>query len=284
MKLGLSSYSLVREMKEGRMSILDVVQWAADEGCEHIEIVPAGFDIHESGMPEKIRDKASSAGLSISNYAVNANFDPFDSEAFEEEIARMKRQVDIARRLGSAHMRHDVAWRRDADMRTLAGEVEGLAEACRRIADYAAEFGIATSMENHGFYLQGSDRIQYLIGKVGRERFGLTMDIGNFLCGDEDPVIAVKRNVHLATMIHLKDFYVRPANADPGEGFFQSAGGRYLRGAIFGHGDIDVREVLRCLKAKDYTGYVSLEFEGMEDSIRGSRIGLANARAFLQEG
>jgi inosose dehydratase len=45
----------------------------------------------------------------------------------------------------------------------------------------------------------------------------------------------------------------------------------YLRGAIFGHGDIDVRMILKTIKQSGYEGYISLEFEGLEDCLPGSR-------------
>src|SRR5690606_10992423 len=139
-----------RELRAGTMSIFDVIQWAADEGCEHIEIVPAGFNIDEPDMPERIREKAAEVGLPISNYAINANFALEDDAEYEKEVERIQRQVDVARRLGSRHMRHDIAWRQGATMLELAGGIDVFAHACRRIADYAHGLGIVTSMENHG--------------------------------------------------------------------------------------------------------------------------------------
>jgi sugar phosphate isomerase/epimerase len=51
-----------------------------------------------------------------------------------------------------------------------------------------------------------------------------------------------------------------------------------LRGAIVGHGDIDMWKVIEIVKRSGYDGYVSIEFEGMEDCRLGSRIGMENAR------
>ena len=60
------------------------------------------------------------------------------------------------------------------------------------------------------------------------------------VCVDEDPIRAVKNNISIASMVHVKDFYIRPADCNPGEGWFPSAAGRYLRGAIAGQGDLDI--------------------------------------------
>ena len=43
MKIGLSSYSISRAIRAGEMDILGAVRWVAENGGEHIEIVPSGF-------------------------------------------------------------------------------------------------------------------------------------------------------------------------------------------------------------------------------------------------
>jgi len=284
MKLGVSTYSLYRTLQSGELDILGVIDWIADQGGEHVEIVPLGFPLESRPeLADAIREKAQSRGLDISNYAIGANFLTDSDEAYEQEIVRVKKEVDTAARLGVKRMRHDVARSQDNSIGHFNRELERMAEACRQIADYAAQYDIVTSVENHGFFVQASDRVQALIHAVDRENFRTTLDIGNFLCVDEDPVAAVKNNLPYASMVHIKDFYRRPSYLDPGEGWFRSTSGSYLRGAIVGHGDVDIREVLRTVKQSGYDGYVSLEFEGMEECKTGTKIGLANIRRIWNE-
>ncbi|GGD66188.1 sugar phosphate isomerase/epimerase family protein [Paenibacillus nasutitermitis] len=284
MKLGLSSYSLSRAIAANELSLADAIAWVADHGGEHIEIVPIGFDLTDN--PETInliRKKTEEAGIEISNYAIGANFITEDEAAFENEISRVMKEVDIASALGVKLMRHDVASRNDTSMKQFLADLPKLAEACRRIADYAQPLGITTSVENHGYFIQASDRVQALVHEVNRANFRTTLDIGNFMCADEDSVAATKKNIDIASMVHIKDFYLRPSNLNPGQGWFQSASGNYLRGAIAGQGDINMREVLRVVKQSGYDGYLSIEFEGMEDCRLGSEIGLANVRRLWDE-
>ncbi|MGG1515344.1 sugar phosphate isomerase/epimerase family protein [Paenibacillus oryzisoli] len=284
MKLGVSSYSLFQALKSGQMTIMDVIDWIADQGGEHVEIVPLGFDLIGSPeLPEQIREKAASRGLDISNYAIGANFLTDTEEAYLQEIERVKKEVDIAARLGVKKMRHDVARSEDLSIRNFNAVLPKLAEACRQIADYALQYGIVTSVENHGFFIQQSDRVQALIHAVDRDNFKTTLDIGNFLCVDEQPVAAVQNNLPFASIVHVKDFYVRPAGSPLGEGWFRSTHGTYLRGAIAGHGDIPMADVLRLVKDSGYDGYISLEFEGMEECRTGTRIGLDNIRRIWAE-
>lgn len=275
MKFGVSTYSLFQALKSGEMDIMGVIDWIADQGGEHVEIVPLGYDLAGNfELADRIRLKAQSRGMEISNYAIGANFLTDSEKAYLKEIERVKSEVDIAARLGVKKMRHDVAQSADRSIVNFNKQLERMAEACRQIADYALQYDIVTSVENHGYFVQHSDRVQALIHAVGRSNFQTTLDVGNFMCVDEDPVSAVKKNISYASMVHVKDFYLRPSYQNPGTGWFQTLHGNHLRGAIVGHGDIDMREVLRVVKSSGYDGFISLEFEGMEECKIGTMLGL----------
>lgn len=285
MKLGISSYSLFQAMHAGRMTILDAIDWVAEIGGQHIEIVPGlGFDFNANPeLENQIVEKAKSAGIDISNYAIGANFVTDTEEQYEAEIARVMSEVDRAHRLGARLMRHDVASRPDTSIARFNEDLEKVAAACRRIADHAKPYDITTSLENHGYYVQASDRVQSVVHAVDRPNFKTTLDVGNFLCVDENPVTAVKKNLPYASMVHIKDFYVRPSYRNPGEGWFKSTGGNYLRGAIAGHGDIDLYEILRIVKQSGYDGYLSIEYEGMEECTKGTKIAFDNVNRIWNE-
>lgn len=286
MKLGVSIYSLHAALQDKRMKVLDVLDWMKAQGADHAEIVDMDLDL--ANHPERvdaIREKAAAIGLELSNYCIGANFAGLDDVAFAKEVARVKSHVDVAHRLGVKRMRHDVAWRSypETDVSYFEKDFPALVEACRQIADYAADFGITTSVENHGFYIQASERVKRLVLAVDRENFRTTMDVGNFTCADENSLNAVRNNIGLASMVHLKDFYIRPADRNPGEGWFRSLHGNYLRGAIVGQGDLPMYDIIRAVKETGYDGYVSIEFEGMEDCLRGTKIGIENARRIWSE-
>lgn len=287
MKLGVSTYSLSRAVRAGEMDVLGIMDWIKDLGGTHVEVVPVGFDLMENPeLIDQIVAKAQELDLEISNYAIGANFVKDSDAEFDEEIEKVKKHVEIARQLGVKIMRHDVASRPvpEATIQQFEEDLPKLVQACQEIADYAAQYDITTSVENHGRYLQASDRIQRLIHAVNRPNYKTTIDTGNFLCVDEDPVSAVKKNLpYTSGIIHLKDFYYRPAHLNPGEGWIVTSNDNFLRGSIFGQGDIDVRQVLSAIKAADFDGYLSLEFEGMEECKQGTKIGFENILRLWEE-
>jgi sugar phosphate isomerase/epimerase len=138
--------------------------------------------------------------------------------------------------------------------------------------------------ENHGHFYQDSERCEALMKAVNHPNYGALVDIGNFLCADDDPVRAVTRMAPYAFHVHAKDFHIKPLDADPGQGWFRSRGGTCLRGSIVGHGNVDVPGCLKALREGGYDGFVSIEFEGMEDNKLALEIGLANLRRYLGEG
>lgn len=284
MKLGVSIYSLRQAVLSGEMDFVGAIGRVADLGGEHVEIVPFGLDLTRNlELVEAIRSKAAEAGIEISNYAIGASFTNLCDEAFEQEIERVKREVDIAAVLGAKLMRHDVANSEDTSLRQFMADLPKMVEACRRIADYASQYGITTSIENHGYYVQASDRVQMIVKEVARDNFRTTLDIGNFVCVDENPLVGVRNNARLASIVHVKDFYIRPGSVNPGEGWFRSSHGTYLRGAIAGQGDLDIRASLRVVKESGFDGYLSIEFEGMEPCVQATKIALDNVRRIWEE-
>ncbi len=289
MKIGLSTYSLLGAINKGEMTVLDVVQWIADNGGEHMEIVPYGFTLVDNlELADAVRDKAKEVGIELSNYSMPANFVQETQEEFDKEVARIKEHVDLLHRMGIKHMRHDVtAFTLPPEKITIEWFEKNLhlmVEGSRQIADYAAQYGITTTIENHGQCVQHSDRVQRVVLEVDRPNFKTTVDVGNFLCVDEDPIVGVKKNLPFASLVHFKDFYIRPFDENPGGGkWFTSANGNYLRGSIVGQGDIDIRKIVKLIKDSGYDGNITLEFEGMEECREASKIGMENLRRFWEE-
>ena len=57
-----------------------------------------------------------------------------------------------------------------------------------------------------------------------------------------------------------------------------------LRGSILAQGDLDIWTILTTIRDTGYDGYVSVEFEGMEDGKIGSETGMDAARYILANG
>src|SRR5699024_5202262 len=150
-------------------------------------------------LADRVREKAEEVGIELSNYCMPAIVVQDTEEELHAEIERIKEHVDVVNRMGIKHIRHDVtAFTLPPEKRTIQYFEESLpkiVQGTRAVADYAAQYGITTSVENHGMAVQHSDRVQRVIQAVNRDNFKTTLDTGNFLCVDEDPVVGVKKNL-----------------------------------------------------------------------------------------
>lgn len=286
MKISVSSYSFSQLLNSGERTQLTLVELAKQMGFDAIEFTdlcpPEG--ITEEEYAKQIKAESERVGLPVSSYTVGADF--INAQNIEDEIARICRKVDTASILGVNVMRHDATSGfkgNEAKYKGFDQALPLLIKGCKAVTDYAKRYGIETCVENHGFFSQESLRVEKLVNGVADENFGLLIDIGNFACADDPSPVAVGRLAPYAKYVHAKDFHIKSGNAiNPGRGFFRSRGGNYLRGAIIGHGDIPVMQCLSILKNSGYDGYVSIEFEGMENAVDGISTGLENLRNMLK--
>ncbi|MBN1555203.1 MAG: sugar phosphate isomerase/epimerase [Phycisphaerae bacterium] len=290
MKIGVSSYSFQRYLNDGSLDRFGVITKAKEIGFDGVEYSGLGIPADDPEiipLAQKIRAAAADAGMPIFSYTVKGNF--LQENGWEAEVERLKGEVKVAVELGVPCMRHDSAWgplngKNPADEAAFEEVLPILAKGCKAVTEFAADLGVKTMVENHGYFVQEATRCEKLMRAVNHENFGSLIDMGNFLCADDDPASACKRMTPYVTHFHAKDFHVKPADApDPGEGWFKSRGGNYLRGSIIGHGNVDVPGCVKAVKDAGYQGALSIEFEGMEENYKALTVGLANLRKYVDE-
>jgi sugar phosphate isomerase/epimerase len=286
-QIGVSSYSFFRLVNEGKIKQIDVVKMAKDMGFDAIEFSTLNVpeDISLKSFAGMIREECERVGIKAVNYTIGADFINGSAGDWKAEAQRLKEEVEVAEILGVPGMRHDASIGFPKGYEGIPGfdgALKILADGCRMVTEFAGSKGIRTMVENHGFFCQDSERLEKLVYAVNHKNFGILIDMGNFLCADEDPAVAVGRLLPYAFHIHVKDFHVKPGTcASPGKGWFMSRGGNYLRGSIIGHGNVPVVQCLNIIKNAGYNGVISIEFEGMEDPLTGISVGLENLKKYL---
>ena len=279
---GVSSYSFGQAVADGRLTAYGAIDAAAEYGFAHMDI--AGFRADEpiQQAAPKIRQRAKDAGITIVNYAVGADI---LVEGVKAATERLKGELDAAAAMGAATFRSDASagFRKDEKRQTpFADALPEIAEAYRAVTEYGQILGIRTLIENHGYYSQDSARVEAIIRAVAHPNFGALLDVGNFICADEDSISAVARLAPYAFHVHAKDFHIKPACVEsPGFGWFRSRSGKHLRGAVIGHGDIPVAQCLKMIGDSGYDGVCAIEFEGIEDCLTAIREGKSNLEKWL---
>lgn len=277
MKISVSSYSFHQYINAGKMKQADVIETADKIGfscVEFTDIEGKNFDVQEENA-KKIREKADSLGMEITAYTIFADFLKDDVRA---ETERVKKQLHIAKILGAPVMRHDAFWSLSPAARSFELALSKISPAIREVSEYAETLGIRTCTENHGFIAQDSYRMEALFNAVNHRNYGLLIDMGNFVCADEDSASAVSRLAPYAFYVHAKDMLIKDASES---GIF-TRGGNKFEGTVIGEGNIPIERNLRILKLAGYDGTVSIEYEGSMDCIDGVTKGFNNLKKFIE--
>ncbi|MBE6750828.1 MAG: sugar phosphate isomerase/epimerase [Ruminococcaceae bacterium] len=274
MKIGISSYSFSKHLttaKCGYIEICDLAKKMGYDGIEFIDLINEDWGI--TGDPieiaKEINAHCKKIGLDIIAYTVGANFlhpNP------EEQVEKLKKCIDICEALGAPIMRHDAASNpekfRKEPLYNYRTAIKEIAPYIRKVTEYAAKKGIKTCVENHGFFFQDPKRVEELILAVNHENYGWLCDIGNFLCADSEPSHATSIAAPYAFHIHVKDFIFKPGTEQKPSGEWITTNcGNYIRGTIIGHGAVPVQACINALKKAGYDGYISVEFEGIEENL-----------------
>jgi L-ribulose-5-phosphate 3-epimerase len=163
-------------------------------------------------------------------------------EEREVRLDFLQRAVDIAAMLGA----DSVSFWSGAQLDLPADDAlwQRLTDGCQRLADYAANAKIRLAFEPEpGMFIDTMPKFAELRRRVGRDNFGLTLDIGHLHCQGETPIaehIRAWREVLWNT--HIEDMR---------RGVHEHL--------MFGEGEIDFAPVLAALGEIDYEGGVHVE-------------------------
>jgi L-ribulose-5-phosphate 3-epimerase len=105
----------------------------------------------------------------------------------------------------------------------------------------AAECGVVLALENHWGLTRTPEGLLRVLNSIASPWLGGLMDTGNFL---EDPYDKLKQIAPKTVYVQAKTYY---------------GGGEWYTL------DLDYKRIAKILQEANYTGYVSLEFEGKEN-------------------
>ncbi len=287
MRLSVSAYSFQRYFEDPSYTLAQAVRSAAEIGFEGFEMLPRFFK-DKKGTPAECRElkkMLEGAGLEPSCYTLGTDFGLPEGPERRAMIDGVKREIDLAVVFGARTCRVESTWGpKEGEQVTFAEMTDRVVRGTKEAAEHALRLGVRLGLENHGRYMASYRQVAMIIREVKSDAYGGVPDMGNFLVVDEDPLIACRELAKYAVHVHAKDFLVRPPGTAPGEDWWwTSVGGKRLRGAIVGEGDVPVKACLDAFRRKGYDGWVSVEHEAPEDPLEGLKRSRANLLAMLGE-
>ena len=287
MKIGVSSYSYEKLFRKGLIDSFGIIKQTKDFGFDAIEFSGIPGDTYDKRyqLAKQIKKACDDVDLEIANYSTGADLIKGSDWDIEKETDKIKKEIDIANILGVSKMRHDASFgfsANDPKARVLDFYIEKIAKGCTILTEYAKQANIRTMIENHGKYCQHSQDVLKIYNAVNNDNFGILIDIGNFLCVDQNPIDGVSDLASYAFHVHAKDFHYKAGyNLNPGTGWFLTKQGNYLRGSIIGHGEVPLKECINIMKTYGYNDVLSIEFEGIEDVMMAIENGYDNLKRLV---
>ena len=155
---------------------------------------------------------------------------------------------------------------------------EWLAAAVSESLPAARELGITMTLANLGFRSDIYGRSSHLLSLC--ESLGsdvkLTYDVGNYVMAGEDSLETLERVFPHVVHVHFKDWEIATAERP---GAWPGIDGRLFAGKPLGDGILNLPGILARLKELDYNGYISVEYEGLDDPWKSVERGIAYLRS-----
>ena len=256
----LSTYSLWRFRNDELRDMDRCIDLADEFGFDGIEFLL--YQVGQNDLLSRSRRMAykrrsQRLGLPIMGLSTHQGFVTPDREKRRFNIDRTIAQIEIAYDLGIPVMRVNTGtWGTSKDFDDLMANrgievpLEGYTdddaypwvieafEACLPVAE---KCGIVLGLENHWGLGLTPEGIMRIVGAIDSPWLQVTTDTGNFL---EDPYERLEKLAPHTVLVQAKTYY---------------GGGQWYTL------DLDYDRIGRILDAAGYRGWISLEFEGMED-------------------
>lgn len=283
MKLSVSAWSLQKKLFGNEISNLDFIRFCHENGVGYVELL----DCFLSGQGDikKVKELLQELDMEVSAYSISNDLVLFDSSGRKAQVEYIKKSMDTALELGTGILRVFGGYKKDGMSLNMAEDwiVEGFQEA----ASLAEQKGITMVLENHGLLAGKSYQVKNIIDRTCSKALKANTDVGNFMLVNENPLDAVKLLKDQIGFLHLKDLKkvaltaADLAKADLEE-CYAAIDGSVYQGIVLGKGDVPITVIITYMKEFGYEGFLSIEYEGAGDPVKGTSECIAYARKAIE--
>lgn len=256
----LSTYSLWRFRNDDLRDFHKCIDIADEYGFDGVELLLYQLQQNEMLSHSKMmsyKRHALRLGLPLVGLSTHQGFVTPDREKRQENIDRTIGQIEIAYQFGIPVMRVNTGtWGTSASFddlmanRGIESPLEGytdedafpwVIEALEKCLPTAEKCGVVLALENHWGLGLTPEGILRIVNAIDSPWLQICTDTGNFL---DDPYDRLEKIAPQTVFVQAKTYY---------------GGGQWYTL------DLDYARIGEILRQHNYRGYISLEFEGMED-------------------
>ena len=263
-KLGISTYSYWH-FRRPKVPIETVIEKASQIGVPGVDILHRQMEGDERGPLDsayraycnKLKRTAFINGVDLICLSTHQTFVSPKPDEVQRNVEHTRKCIEIAYQMGIPSIRINTGRWNTVDFDTLMAnrgiepilpghtEEEGFKwciDGIQKCLGKAEECGVLLALENHWGLGRTPEGLLRIVDAISSPWLGVLMDTGNFL---ETPYEKLQRIAAKTVFVQAKTY--------------QGGGEWYTL-------DLDYRQVAKILASVNYTGYVSLEFEGKENA------------------
>ena len=241
LRSAICAYSYRGPLANKTMTYDDLVRIAVETGVDGLDLTVYWFPSTEDSFLLPLKGLAYRNGVEIYSISVRSDMCRPTAAEREQELASVRKWVDVAAKLGAGHIRvfGGVVPKGVSEDQAAEWVVEVLGKA----SEYAGSRGVILGLENHGGITAQARRIVQIVKAVNSPWAGVNLDTGNF---DRDAyqqiatIMPYAVNVQFKTEIRLENGRQEEADWD---------------------------RLTRMLADSGYRGYMALEYEGKGDPM-----------------
>lgn len=249
MRIGVDEWCFHNSMMVKKMTLMDMLETVAGMGVQGI-----GFDylMMSKDMktnPGPIKDILQENGLElVFGFGV-----PFALPDIVHQFMDIKKDemFDLAHEFGSSILRVTggvlIPNMFHKSFHVVLNRAQELKDVSRRLKEFsedAALEGLTVALENHSDY--SVEEMLEIIDRVNHDNFKVTLDTGNAVFMNEDPVATTRKLAPYVAYTHIKDV---------------AYNGPFKLGAPLGEGVVNLPAVVEILRDYSYDGLFSIEVD-----------------------
>lgn len=206
LRIGLNSYSFDRPLRDGSMTLSDVVRYCAQHGIEALDATgyyfPGYPKVPADDFVRNLKREAFVNGVTISGTGVRNDFSVPDAAARKDSVQLAKDWIEVAAKLGASVIRLFSGLRVPSGY-SFDQVLEWMIPDFKECAAYGRRYGVVVGLQNHNDFLKTADETIRVANAVNSEWFGIILDVGSLR--QSDPYAEIEKLVPYAVSWQLKE-------------------------------------------------------------------------------
>lgn len=244
LKISLNAYSFNTPLRNGSMSLDDMLEFCADTPIQAVDITGYYFPGYPAVPKDEyiyhIKRKAFRLGLDISGTGVRTDFTNPDKQKRQADVQLVKDWIECAAKLGAPVIRIFSGTQETNNWNEVAAYMMEDVKAC---IEHGRKHGVMVGIQNHNDFIKTADHVHQISKMVDSEWFGIILDTGSYKTGD--PYQQIADTAKYAINWQLKENVFINGVEQPA----------------------DLDRIISSVKASGYQGYLPVETLGAGDPM-----------------